>query len=277
METLIQISSKYGHGVDRLTGQIVKIDNFIGRFVVCNENSVVGQVRIYQSPEGRKLVYINDASRPVYITEVDEHVGGIGSGIWLSTIVLSSWITGNKHMFNNKRVLELGCGVGLCGLSVVMETYPRSFHFTDCDKTLFKCLKQNIEDNSPNMRIIPSVMHFDWDQCKDMKCATSSYDIAQGGYDVIIAADCMFHNTKCTLLKAILCNLNVNGTLIMANPPEWNRPGFDEFIYALQEHGEVLIERCQLTMNKQYSKEIWVVVLKRTTIHIGYGNNVQYK
>jgi hypothetical protein len=261
-ESLIQISSKYGHGKDKLTGRIVKIENFTGRFDIYNDsNEHIGQVNIHQRPTDSKVIYFDKVSNPLYIGEVDENVGGVGTGIWLSSIVLSSWIVQNRNVFHDKKVLELGCGVGMCGLTVLIETCARCVKFTDCDGSLFDCLKQNIEQNSTKMRIAPSVQMFDWNQ--SVKNGDVSYDTVQGGYDIILASDCLYHNTKDILLDAIFCNLNVNGNLFMANPPEWNRPGFDEFIYALKQYGVVCMERCKLTMNKQYTKEIWMLIFTR--------------
>jgi len=117
--SLIQISSKYGHGKDELTGRIMKIENFIGRFDIYDDNNEhVGRVKIHQRPTDCKAIYFDQYSKPLYISEVDENEGGIGAGIWLSSVILSSWIVQNKAVFHGKKVLELGCGVGLCGLTV---------------------------------------------------------------------------------------------------------------------------------------------------------------
>lgn len=252
MDTLIQISSKYGHGKDRQTGTTMKIPCFIGTFDIHDDNKHIDQVRIHQSPIGCKAIYLCQNANPIYIKEMDEHECGVGAGLWLSSIILSSWIVRYKDMFKGKRVLELGCGVGLCGLSIAVSTCPRALTLTDCDKTLFNVLKQNTEYNSLGMRTIPSIQHVDWNNPN-----------IQGSYDIIIASDCLYHNTKDVLLGTILCNLDIDGKLIMANPPEWSRPGFDEFIYALKEYGEVSIERVKLTMNKQYTKEIWMLIFTK--------------
>lgn len=257
MDTLVQISSKYGNAVDACTGKIVKVD-FLGTFDIYLEDTKVffDTVKILQNPMDEKVVYIGKESiHAIYIQEVDEGEGGIGCGIWLSSVVLSSWIAHHKHLFKDKRVLELGCGVGLCGLTTATATKPRSLQLTDCDTSLFQCLKTNIERNSKSMRLIPSIQPYDW--------ITSHQTDHDGSFDIVLASDCVYHNTRCILLDAIINKLKVNGKLIMTNPPEWNRPGFDEFIYALQQYGDVSIERMRLVMNKQYSKSIWMIVFTR--------------
>lgn len=262
MDNLIQISSRYGHGRDKVTGRVIKIENFTGRFDVFNDsNERIGEVKIHQRPTDCKVIYFDKSTTPLYISEVDEDKGGVGAGIWLSSIILSSWIVQNKALFDGKKVLELGCGIGLCGLVALTNTCPRYVKFTDCDGSLFDCLKQNIEQNSTKMRIAPSMQLFDWNHSD--KNSSGSYASVQGCYDVILASDCLYHSTKNILLDAILCNLKVNGTLVMANPPDWNRPGFDEFIYSLKQYGEVCVERRKLTMNKQYTQEIWIIIFTK--------------
>lgn len=255
MDTLIQISSKYGHGKEQDTGKVVKINNFIGTF-----DSHLGQVKIEQNPLGWKVIHVYNTtgkqlSQSIYINELLEHDDCIGGGIWLSSIALCSWIMNNKHVFENKRVLELGCGVGLCGLSIATNTSAKTLMFTDNDANVFRCLKQNIERNSKNIHNIPSIQQYDWNCIEPVK----------GCYDVIVASDCMYHNTKDILLRSIISNLKVNGVLVLSNPPEWSRAGFDMFVYALQEFGNVNIERVKLRMNKHFTKEIWIVVFVRTT------------
>lgn len=265
MDTLVQISSKYGNAVDAHTGKIVKVD-FLGTFdiyledVEDNESSETqvffDRVKILQNPMVEKAVYIGkDNIDAIYIKEVDEDEGGIGGGIWLSSIVLSSWIARHTHLFKDRRILELGCGVSLCGLTTAISTKARSLQLTDCDTSLFQCLKTNIERNSKSIRLIPSIQPYDWNLAHQTDNNSS--------FDIVLASDCVYHNTRWILLDAIINKIKINGKLIMANPPEWNRPGFDEFIYALQQYGDVSIERMRIVMNKQYSKSIWIIVFTR--------------
>ncbi len=265
MDTLVQISSKYGHALDAYTGHIVKVD-FFGAFDIYVEADEADEakeadkakdyfdtVKILQNPMGEKAVFIGkNNTDAIYIHELDEDEGGIGCGIWLSSVVLSAWIAHHKHLFKDKTIMELGCGVGLCGLTTAITTTPKSLQLTDCDTSLFECLKTNIERNSKSMKLIPTIQPYDW----------NTNDTTQQ-YDIVLASDCVYHNTTCILLDAIINNLKVDGKLIMANPPDWNRPGFDEFIYALQQYGNVSIERMRLVMNKQYSKSIWMIVFTR--------------
>ena len=209
-----------------------------------SENVMVDKIRIYQSPTGWENVYFMNEQAPVIYIR-DE----IDCGILLSSIVLSSWITNNKSLFKNKRVVELSCGLGLCGLTVLTCCQPGGLRFTDCDTTLFNELKANIEKNAKNIRVIPNIQTY------------AFYN--QGGCDVIIASDYLYHNPIDMLMNAIFSNLNIGGTFVMSISPEWNRSGCDELECALKDHGHVIIERTQLKDNKG-EKPIWVIVFTRT-------------
>jgi predicted nicotinamide N-methyase len=186
---------------------------------------------------------MNEQAPVIYIR--DE----IDCGILLSSIVLSSWITNNKNLFKNKRVVELSSGLGLCGLTVLTCCQPRGLRFTDCDTTLFNELKANIEKNAKNIRVIPNIQTYAFNN--------------QGGCDVIIASNYLYHNPIDILVNAIFSNLNIGGTFVMSISPEWNRSGCDELECALKDHGHVIIERTQLKDNKG-EKPIWVIVFTRT-------------
>lgn len=39
-----------------------------------------------------------------------------GSYLWDSTYELSNFIINNENLFKNKKIIELGCGLGICGI-----------------------------------------------------------------------------------------------------------------------------------------------------------------
>lgn len=51
-----------------------------------------------------------------FIREIPLVEGALGCALWDGGLVLSRWVYGNGSLFNGKRVLELGCGVGLAGI-----------------------------------------------------------------------------------------------------------------------------------------------------------------
>lgn len=45
-----------------------------------------------------------------------------GLHIWEAGIILARFITFNKELFENKNVLELGCGIGIGGIAALKFT-----------------------------------------------------------------------------------------------------------------------------------------------------------
>lgn len=260
-DTLVQISPFFGHGIAKGTGKIMRIDNFIGTFTVTCKDKSLGDITIYQTPMGHKELTFNDEVK-LSINEGKESKCGVGAGIWMSSLVLSCWIRMNRNIFENQRVLELGSGVGLCGLVIAsLQKSARFLKLTDKTSSLCDLVNGNIERNSKLCSIIPSVQVYDWQLATNNEI--SANDHLQGVYDVIIAADCLYDNTKNMLKQAVLKNLAKGGMFILANPPETSRAGMDDFIYALKEHGKVSIHSFHITMTRGgYTKEIYIVVLQ---------------
>jgi predicted nicotinamide N-methyase len=56
-------------------------------------------------------------SNPSVFIQVNEILDiSYGCYVWPSSIVLASYLILNKHLFINKRVIELGCGVCIPGM-----------------------------------------------------------------------------------------------------------------------------------------------------------------
>lgn len=47
-------------------------------------------------------------------------------------------------MFGNKKLLELGSGVGLTGISVILSCYPSEYIFTDNHDTVLNLIRENV-------------------------------------------------------------------------------------------------------------------------------------
>lgn len=62
-------------------------------------------------------------------------------------VVLSQWCAENKEQFCGKNVLELGCGVGLTGMSVISVCSPKRYIFSDCHPTVLDMLCENVKLN----------------------------------------------------------------------------------------------------------------------------------
>jgi len=65
--------------------------------------------------------------------------GEEGLHLWESSILFSRFIKKNNNVFKNKKIIELGSGCGLLGISCLM--------FTDCAHLTFSDYQQSVLDN----------------------------------------------------------------------------------------------------------------------------------
>ncbi|XP_060527707.1 protein-lysine N-methyltransferase EEF2KMT [Cylas formicarius] len=73
--------------------------------------------------------------------------GTTGLRTWQASLALSEWCLKNKLSLENKNILELGSGVGLTGLVLILKCFPKKVYFSDCHKAVLKALCDNINLN----------------------------------------------------------------------------------------------------------------------------------
>ena len=79
--------------------------------------------------------------------------------------ILSEYCINHQSIFRGKNILELGSGLGLCGLSVIRACQPKCFYFSDCHDEVLEYLIENIYTNlkpefivEPQMRSNDSIV-----------------------------------------------------------------------------------------------------------------------
>jgi len=128
--------------------------------------------------------------------------GSTGLSHWQATYYLSQFVGEHCDYFRNKKILELGCGLGLLGLTVIQLTQPSSYVFTDYNASVLRMLCDNIastfeleesqleallngaEVSVNNGATIVRVQELDWTYWSS---ETDRYFAS--GVDVILAAD----------------------------------------------------------------------------------------
>ncbi|XP_060559823.1 putative uncharacterized protein DDB_G0277003 [Ruditapes philippinarum] len=73
--------------------------------------------------------------------------GTTGLSTWQAAQHLAEWALQNKEKFKDRNVLELGCGLGLTGLSVCKQCCVNTYTFTDCHTQVLDLLHKNICHN----------------------------------------------------------------------------------------------------------------------------------
>lgn len=128
--------------------------------------------------------------------------GTTGLSIWEGSQALAEFCLGNEHMFGNKKLLELGSGVGLTGISVILSCYPSEYIFTDNHDTVLNLIRENVSTSLSTADQTPmrfddemstslygdtkvSVMKLAWDRLNDF---TADFIIP----DLILGADLIY-------------------------------------------------------------------------------------
>ncbi|XP_047359730.1 protein-lysine N-methyltransferase EEF2KMT isoform X2 [Vespa velutina] len=128
-----------------------------------------------------------------YIT-IQESINIISKGttglcVWQGALHLAGWCFKNRNQFYGKNILELGCGVGLTGLSIINACTPKQYIFTDCHESVLDILCDNlrIKYNDSDVKVIK----LRWEDInkyirEDMTAV----------HDVIIGADILYESTS---------------------------------------------------------------------------------
>ncbi|XP_075558189.1 protein-lysine N-methyltransferase EEF2KMT isoform X2 [Dermacentor variabilis] len=74
--------------------------------------------------------------------------GTTGLRTWQASKFLSEWCLENRDLLRSKRIVELGCGVGLTGMVVCKTCCPLSYTFTDGHEAVLQSVEENLRRNS---------------------------------------------------------------------------------------------------------------------------------
>lgn len=76
--------------------------------------------------------------------------GTTGLCTWQAASKLAEWCLMNKSSLMNKKILELGSGIGLTGLTVINTCSPKQYTFSDCHPIVMNLLFKNLVTNFSN-------------------------------------------------------------------------------------------------------------------------------
>ena len=139
--------------------------------------------------------------------------GGEGLHLWEASVVLSRYSIKHNSIFKNKKIIELGCGCGLLGISILKEIPVEKYTFSDYNESVLNNLKENlklngISVNHPNIEI----KKVDW----------KNYDkMAPNEYDIIIGTELIYKGGAILELSKVISKiLKLDGKCFISMPKE---------------------------------------------------------
>jgi predicted nicotinamide N-methyase len=145
-----------------------------------------------------------------------------GSVLWPAAIVLSELFVKRPHLVEGKRVIELGCGLGLAAI-VAAKLNAKSVLATDGHSDMPAMYAHNARLNG----VEPNYAHYEWTAAPE----------GLGRFDLVIASDVLYELPACTLLAdAIDRTIEEKGMAIVSDP---GRPHWPRFLKKLEARGLV--------------------------------------
>ena len=139
--------------------------------------------------------------------------GGEGLHLWEASVVLSRYSLKHNSIFENKNIIELGCGCGLLGISILKEIPVNKYTFSDYNISVLNNLKDNLKINdisSKNKNF--EIKQLDW----------NDYDkMTPNEYDIIIGTELIYlGGAILQLAKLISKILKPSGKCFISMPKE---------------------------------------------------------
>lgn len=201
--------------------------------------------------------------------------GTTGLCSWQGAVVMSQWGAENKGQFCGKNVLELGCGVGLTGMSVISVCSPKQYIFSDCHPTVLDMLCENVKLNflSNEQRKLSNVseaisklqLELNYQQTNVQVIDLRWEDIdkyvleSSSQPDIIIAADILYEsNSFDSLTSGLKRLLTLNNYAIFAATVR-NKDTVSQFLDHLGNY-DLAFEECNLSERTMLIQSIDVPV-----------------
>ena len=140
--------------------------------------------------------------------------------LWPSCRALGRHLTSRPEVVSGKRVLELGCGLGVLGVAAA-KLGARSVTVTDIDKTAVKLALQSCEKN-------PDIDGCDIAGAKVNWADASTWPTDLASFDVVLGADLLYDHSAAAPLASIIdeyLSARPDGVALIADPTRGRKQG----------------------------------------------------
>uniref|UniRef100_M4B848 FAM86 N-terminal domain-containing protein n=1 Tax=Hyaloperonospora arabidopsidis (strain Emoy2) TaxID=559515 RepID=M4B848_HYAAE len=110
----------------------------------------------------------------------------VGLKLWEAGWLLAEYVIAHEYDFRNKRVLELGAGVGFTGMVLACVCRSSRVVLTDYAPNVLQNLRYNVEINSNKFICLVEVQALDWETWQPMDCDDGEHP------DILLAGDCVY-------------------------------------------------------------------------------------
>lgn len=192
----------------------------------------------------RPFVVEFDDNLEVILRQVSEQVAEIGTGeranvrvgfrLWGGALVLANTINqlGKAGVWRGKSILEIGSGLGLCGLAAGREEFgAKHVCLSDFHPRIVENLQYNVGLNVRTNNVEKHrCIALDWEQLDD--------DLLDTKYDFVVGSDLVCEPADCVLVAKVLDKtLSDSGVAYITLGSQESRYGVDSFQKVLEEHG----------------------------------------
>ncbi|KAL1522429.1 hypothetical protein AB1Y20_017419 [Prymnesium parvum] len=139
--------------------------------------------------DGDGRAFLLPGRKQVKVRESSFVVGGLGYSVWNAGIALSIWLAYQPERVRGQRVLELGSGVGLAGISAGLLGAEE---VTLTDVANLDILEDNARLNGLEQTV--QTVHLDWNVCCDDAFAPAAHGLRT--YPLVIGSDVITMNTQ---------------------------------------------------------------------------------
>jgi SAM-dependent methyltransferase len=142
-----------------------------------------------------------------------------GNRVWMGALLLIESLQSLKEHFENRRVLELGCGTGIAGLAVAQVFRPQTIILTDNSEAALDLCRRNLLLNTSTMdEDVVEITQLEW----GVGLASSCWKESLG---TVLATDVLYDlGSLLPLLTTVSAILVPGGHFILSHVPRASLP-----------------------------------------------------